>query len=358
MKSFGNVFNNGAVIAKGWYWALPSTKLKQGHVAKVSLLSREIILARDEEGLVSGFDAHCPHMGAHLVDARVERGEIVCPYHGRRFKMGLKQCDQGLHRYQPFEQYGMIWLHSSDLFKESSSDKIPAPPQFHDLTGVETVAVSGRPERRLCHPTIILGSGVDQEHFAYVHRETTEATGPLQFQWKETEHQGGKRIRFENNAPIRSRSPRREKMLRLLHGRVLTYNVTYVGASMALAEFGPKWFRLYSIFAYRPVSPKGFGRTSKPTDTGVEAQACNLFITHRRWSRWGPLNRLLQLMALRITRKLLEKGGREDAVIQNKIRFRFGEGSLSDPAFSAFVDYVENLPCHTTPVVGVSHGVD
>ncbi len=52
----------------------------------VSYLGRDLVLFRGDDGTARVFDAHCPHLGAHLgVGGRVCGDGIACPFHGWRF---------------------------------------------------------------------------------------------------------------------------------------------------------------------------------------------------------------------------------------------------------------------------------
>ncbi|MEM7216741.1 MAG: Rieske (2Fe-2S) protein [Pseudomonadota bacterium] len=50
---------------------------------------------RDHEGSLIAHAAVCPHQLAPLADARIERGEIVCPWHGYRFALASGHCTSG-----------------------------------------------------------------------------------------------------------------------------------------------------------------------------------------------------------------------------------------------------------------------
>ena len=56
------------------------------HVRPVTYLGQDLVLFRGEDGTARVFDAHCPHLGAHLgVGGRVCGDGIICPFHGWRF---------------------------------------------------------------------------------------------------------------------------------------------------------------------------------------------------------------------------------------------------------------------------------
>ena len=79
------IFNQAERFAQGWYWAIPSIKLRKGQVKPVSLLGRELVIYRDIEGQLVCFDAYCPHMGAHLAEGKVEGGGLRCLFHNWKF---------------------------------------------------------------------------------------------------------------------------------------------------------------------------------------------------------------------------------------------------------------------------------
>jgi 3-ketosteroid 9alpha-monooxygenase subunit A len=70
----------------GWYSVCASAALGAGEVKAAHYLGRELVLFRADDGRARVFDAHCPHLGAHLgVGGRVCGDGIVCPFHGWRF---------------------------------------------------------------------------------------------------------------------------------------------------------------------------------------------------------------------------------------------------------------------------------
>lgn len=179
-------------------------------------------------------------------------------------------------------------------------------------------------EIRNCHPTLILGGGVDEEHFLFVHSGTTDISGRLNFAHEVISPSV---IRYENVAKIKRDNPK-SRFMSWIYGGVLKYRVTYWHASTALAELGPPLLPLYSIFAYRPTPD---GRT----------EGLNIYVTPKRR---GPLGWLISRLAIKMTQKILRKGGGEDAVIQNSIRFRASPYAFDNPPFRTFVEYVERQP--------------
>ncbi|MGH0032073.1 MAG: Rieske 2Fe-2S domain-containing protein [Myxococcota bacterium] len=70
----------------GWFGVAESAELAAGEVRPLHYLGRDLVLFRGEDGEARVFDAHCPHLGAHLGHGgRVCGDGVVCPFHGWRF---------------------------------------------------------------------------------------------------------------------------------------------------------------------------------------------------------------------------------------------------------------------------------
>jgi phenylpropionate dioxygenase-like ring-hydroxylating dioxygenase large terminal subunit len=70
----------------GWFQVAYGDELAPGAVVPLTGFGRELVLFRDEAGAARLFDAHCPHLGAHLGHGgRVEGDGLVCPFHAWRF---------------------------------------------------------------------------------------------------------------------------------------------------------------------------------------------------------------------------------------------------------------------------------
>jgi phenylpropionate dioxygenase-like ring-hydroxylating dioxygenase large terminal subunit len=76
-------------VPDGWFSIAASDDIAVGQVARLHYLDKELVAFRGEDGNARVFDAHCPHLGAHLgVGGRVCGDGIVCPFHGWRFDGG------------------------------------------------------------------------------------------------------------------------------------------------------------------------------------------------------------------------------------------------------------------------------
>jgi 3-ketosteroid 9alpha-monooxygenase subunit A len=73
-------------VPDGWFAVAGSDDLASGQVSGLSCLERELVAFRGADGTARVFDAHCPHLGAHLgFGGQVCEDGITCPFHGWRF---------------------------------------------------------------------------------------------------------------------------------------------------------------------------------------------------------------------------------------------------------------------------------
>jgi len=61
-----------------------ANELKPGNKKKITLESKEILLANLDDGYYA-IENVCPHMGGSLSEGRLEGKNIVCPKHGATF---------------------------------------------------------------------------------------------------------------------------------------------------------------------------------------------------------------------------------------------------------------------------------
>ncbi len=104
----------------GWFVVGLSAQLAPGQIETVRYFDRDLVLYRTEGGEARLWDAHCPHLGAHLGFGGTVIGETLrCPFHHWRFD-GAGQCIEvpGCDRIPPTgktkpwsvaEHNGAIW---------------------------------------------------------------------------------------------------------------------------------------------------------------------------------------------------------------------------------------------------------
>lgn len=68
-----------------WIPVLPEASLQNGAPQRVDVDGIGLVLCKTENGGVAAFGEFCPHLAAPMADGWIDRGQIVCPWHGSRF---------------------------------------------------------------------------------------------------------------------------------------------------------------------------------------------------------------------------------------------------------------------------------
>lgn len=171
---FSGDVSNGLV--NQWYVVADAGDCAVDPVA-VTVLGRTFVLWRDaDDGICAALD-RCPHREAPLSGGRVDRGCIVCPYHGWTFGAdgaceSVPSAAPGT-RISPMarldmtpvrEQYGVVWLCPGTPAGEPPVVAQDADASYRRLTaGMETWATSA---------TRMTDNFCDVAHFPFVHAGT------------------------------------------------------------------------------------------------------------------------------------------------------------------------------------------
>jgi nitrite reductase (NADH) small subunit len=91
----------------------PLDRIPPGEGRCVRLGAREIALFRQRDGAVFALQARCPHQGGPLADGLIGGGVVICPLHGRRFRLadgsGIDN-DGAVRGYRAEVRDGCVWL--------------------------------------------------------------------------------------------------------------------------------------------------------------------------------------------------------------------------------------------------------
>ncbi len=100
------------LASREWSAALPSASLQDGQLNRVEVDGVGLVVHRDGQR-VTAFGQYCPHLAAPMADGWVDRGRVVCPWHGSRFELESGEVQRGpatssLPCYQARVRDGMI----------------------------------------------------------------------------------------------------------------------------------------------------------------------------------------------------------------------------------------------------------
>ena len=321
-----DIFNNPKVLIEGWYWLLRADDIKRGKVKSVDLQGKQLVVFRGEDGKVGVLDAHCPHMGAHLGEGKVEGHSIRCMFHNWKLDregnvtdipcmQSLPEAPPKIRNWPVQEAYGLIWVYSGAVPK----GPIPFVPE---LEGKEVAVKFGNQFVKDCHPSVMMINAIDERHFASVHPMAGGLASDLNFAISSPAPQN---IRFENQ----NRVPRVHWITRLLsklYRGPLTYKMSYWYGSTGSVTLGPDRQHFHIIFALRP-TPDG------------KSEGQTLLVTEKRKSLFGRL--FLTPILLWLTNVVGRYFADGDTQIFRSIRFGVRFPVESDRPVVQFIAHTE-----------------
>jgi nitrite reductase/ring-hydroxylating ferredoxin subunit len=160
----------------GWFSIGASDLVGPGDVADVHYLGRDLVVFRSEGGDVRVFDAHCPHLGAHLgIGGKVCGDSIVCPFHGWRFEGDGQVVEvPGLEDRKPPRISAKTWevreLNDRIFIWYHALGEPPSyEPREYRTNGAEWTPWSSSSERVRIGLQDLSENIIDRSHFQHIH---------------------------------------------------------------------------------------------------------------------------------------------------------------------------------------------
>ena len=318
------VFNQAEQFAQGWYWALPSRDLKPGQPRAITLLGRDLVLYRGEQGQAIALDGYCPHLGASLAQGTIEHDQITCPLHRWRFDADgicvsvptqAQPPEVSVKSWPTAECYGLIWVWTGE--QSPASFSLPHVPELADRS---CDAVLSQHFRRNCHPNVLLINAIDAHHFNSVHdlpleiQFAPEVLSPSALQLSNTTR-GGEASRFV-------------RLIRPLYANEVTYRLCYWYGSTGTVTLGPDFLHFYLMFALRPAAA---GTT----------EGWMVLLTPKRFGLFGWAFNRVVLWLTEIVGTYFATGDRQ---VFESIRFDFKTPLQADRSILQFIQHVEHQP--------------
>ena len=163
-------------VPNGWYTIIGSAELLAGDVVSLTAVDRDLVVFRDDTGVARVFDAHCPHMGAHLGGGRVIGETLRCRFHGWTYNgdgqcVEIPYCDARIppkaqvrsYRTQERDGFVYFWFHAADA---APTYEVPAVAEVTDETWTDAHVWEFEVVAALQE---MAENNVDYAHFKFVH---------------------------------------------------------------------------------------------------------------------------------------------------------------------------------------------
>jgi nitrite reductase/ring-hydroxylating ferredoxin subunit len=145
-----------------WFVLGASRDVRRGRPYGVTLAGIELVAWRDADGRLIVGPGACPHLGAPLSQAALDRGELVCRWHGLRVNgrggggwRALPACDDGVLAW--------VRLDAVDAEPPLAGPVVPArPPLSRAVHAVATMI-------GVCEPEDIVANRLDPWHGGWFH---------------------------------------------------------------------------------------------------------------------------------------------------------------------------------------------
>jgi nitrite reductase/ring-hydroxylating ferredoxin subunit len=201
-------------VPNGWYAIVGSDDLARGDIVSIVATDRDLVVFRDETDQARVFDAHCPHLGAHLGGGCIVGETLKCPYHGWHYD-GSGACVEipysdsrippraRVRSYPVAEQDGFVyfWYHAAD------------EPPGYEIPRVDEVGDSDWTDAHEWKLDVVAAlqemaeNNVDYAHLRYVHRrkvvpgDTSEFTADGPVSWVVEKIPGGQTFTRHSYGP-------------------------------------------------------------------------------------------------------------------------------------------------------------
>jgi len=171
----------------GWYVVGLSSELPRGAVRTIRYFGRELVMYRTESGRFRVTDPHCPHLGAHLGEGKVDGENLACGFHGWQFD-GRGRCVRAYGQNVPkvkVDTWHALERHQTLMVWFDALGREPAwePPAI-DTTGWTPFKFESF--EFASHPQETSENSVDFGHFTEVHAfsrawvlQEAETDGPV-----------------------------------------------------------------------------------------------------------------------------------------------------------------------------------
>ena len=172
---------------EGWFFIARRQDLEKTEIIQKTWMGVDIVIWRDDDGIVCVAEAYCPHLGSYLgpdAGGQICAGRLVCPFHGFEFD-ATGQCVKTpfaappraarLRVFETHEISGMIFAWWG-IDARPPQWQLPQESPEEDGWGRPVVQTTRFPG----HPQETTENAVDLAHLTYVHGfDRVQQVGPV-----------------------------------------------------------------------------------------------------------------------------------------------------------------------------------
>jgi len=267
------------ILAQYWHPVCWTSDLGEKPLPVV-LLDTSLVIYRTDDDIVAAID-RCPHRGAKLSGGEIEKGRLVCPYHGLEFAEGgacvhAAGTDSNkipkrlnLQTFPIQIEHGLVWVMLGD-------DRGAPLPIWEELYDEAFQTFPAPPFDCEAGPTRFCENFNDVVHFSWVHSGTfgqKNYVPELPYEFEETKHGLKHNIVYRQTDRTDFESSEEETT-----NALYSYDFTFPFANHMCLDFGSD--RVQHIFAV--ASP-------------VSAETCRLFFQFgRNYDQDKPIQKSLE----------------------------------------------------------------
>jgi phenylpropionate dioxygenase-like ring-hydroxylating dioxygenase large terminal subunit len=314
-----HIFNRTDRFVEGWYWAIESRDLPRRSVKAIRVQGRDLVAFRTESGKAVVMDAHCPHMGAHLAEGRVDGEGLRCFFHDWKFDTAgrcvempcLEQLPKVVAKVWPTEEkYGLVWLWTGD----APTRPVPFVPEIGEAD-CDAMVVGSFVKK--CHPNVMMINAIDEHHFNSVHNLPVDL-------YMQSRALNENVIMFSNATGMPDSNAFTRFAGRFYEGP-LTYSMCYWFGSTGSVTVGPDFMHFHIMFTLRMLDSGG-------------AEGKTICITKKRE---GAVGRAQSGIALALSKVVGDYFAKGDTQIFETIKFDFKTPTKADHAIIDFIKHVD-----------------
>jgi hypothetical protein len=143
-----------------WY-AFAASEAVKNRPYGTAVAGHELVAWRTEDGALKVGPGACPHLGANLATGTVDRGALICPWHGLRLEGGR---EFGWRPYPSHDDGVLAWVRLDSVGGEEPTEEplVPVRPSGEHMHAATRLVGT-------CEPRDIIANRMDPWHGSWFH---------------------------------------------------------------------------------------------------------------------------------------------------------------------------------------------